>query len=54
MSASIIASIITGTCTLTSVVLATWLQTRRIDSQNRAALEAQTGELKQHLKGDGS
>ncbi len=49
---TIIASLITGASTVGSVILATRLQTRRIDTQNRAALEEQTGDIKQHLKGD--
>ena len=52
MSPIIVASLITAGSTLTGVVASTWLQTRRIDAQNRAALEEQTGDIKQHLKGD--
>lgn len=51
MSPAIIASLITGGSTLASVFLATSLQTRRIDRDNKAALNQQTGEIKQHLKG---
>lgn len=49
---TITAALITGASTVGSVILATRLQTRRINTQNRAALKEQTGEIKQHLKGD--
>lgn len=54
MSPAVIASLISSAATLSSVGLASWIQTRRIDTQNRTALGEQTTEIKEHLKGDAS
>lgn len=45
------AALISSVSTLTGVILTTRAQDRRIDRDNRAALDAQTAELKQHLTG---
>lgn len=42
--------IVSAAVALTGVVLTIRSQTRRIDEDNRAALAAQTGEIKKHLK----
>jgi hypothetical protein len=56
LSPTIIGSMISGGCTVaatvTAVVLTAQLQSRRIDRENRDALREQTGEIKEHLKGD--
>lgn len=58
MSPPVIAAIISGCCsiaaTVGAVVLTARLQTRRIDAQNRAALQEQTGQIRQHLDGGAS
>lgn len=53
MNPYVASSMITGGCTLAGVFLSGWMQTRRIDAQNRSALREQTGEIRQHVKGDG-
>lgn len=57
MSPTIVAAIITGSAViissglaLTGVIFTIRAQTKRIDEDNRAALAAQTGEIKKHLK----
>lgn len=51
MSPIIVAALISSFSTLTGVLVTTRAQNRRIDRDNRAALEAQTAELKAHLTG---
>jgi hypothetical protein len=50
MSDIIIAALISSFTSLTGVFTASWLQTKRIDSQNKAALALQTREIAEHIE----
>ncbi len=56
MSPIIVASIVSGSAVLlssavalTGVIITSRAQTRRIDADNKARLDAQTGEIKAHV-----
>lgn len=49
MSPIIVAALISATSTLTGVIVTTRMQTWRIDADNKARLDAQTGEIKAHV-----